>query len=280
MGKTLASNYDYYYIREHSYTNLITSSRNVMHGHTFWEFAVCLSGEYQNDIDGKQLFLREGNVCLMRPEDVHNPHNYKKGHLHRDIYVPEEKMKRICDAFDSELFDKLKSEPLQINFYIGKYELDTIAKDLDYLGVVQNEKNLECDMLLSTVVSYIIGLWIKKSNSNSNIPEEIVTLVNKIDGGAFLNNSIKEIVGITYYSHAYLCKLFKKYMGMSLLDYVIKCKMEYAMHLLSDPKLRIIDISNMLGYDVPSSFVNAFKKRYKTSPNAMRKELLKEVNSD
>lgn len=67
---------------------------------------------------------------------------------------------------------------------------------------------------------------------------------------------------------------------MSLLDYVIKCKMEYAMHLLSDPKLRIIDVSNMLGYDVPSSFVNAFKKRYKASPNAMRKELLKEVNSD
>lgn len=268
-------NYDSFYIREHAYTNLITSSRNVMHGHTFWEFAICLSGEYQNDIDGQRLLLSEGNVCLMRPEDVHNPHNYRNRHAHRDIYVPEEKMKRICDAFDLTLYDRLKAKPLQLNFYLGKFELDMLAKDLDYLGVLQNENSPDCDILLSVAVSYILGFWIKKGDSKKNIPEEIVALVNKIDGGAFLDNTIKEIAGLSYYSHAYVCKLFKKYMGMTLHDYVIKCKMEYSMHLIADPNLRIIDISNMIGYDVPSSYVNAFKKRYGMAPSEMRKQILK-----
>ncbi len=265
--------YDMDHISDTPHTRIVFSSSNVWHRHMFFEFAVSLKGEYQNDIDGKKIVAKEGNICLMRPDDAHNPHKFGEEHLHRDIYVTKEKMKAICDVFDKNLYAKITEKPLVINFFAHKTELDTLARDLDLFNGPEPEEG-SFESLHTAIVTYIIGLWLKKQYAKEELPREISDLLSKINSGVFLNKNIDEIAETTNYSHGYLCKIFKKHMGVSLLEYVRDFKMNYALTLLTNKGLSIMEISNMLNYDVPSSFINAFKKKYGVSPREMRKKLL------
>lgn len=267
--------YDMNNIGDMPYTRVVFSSSNVWHKHTFFEFAVNPKGEYQNDIDCKKIMMKEGNVVLMRPEDVHNPHNFSEGHTHRDIYVTVEKMKAICDVFDPELFDRIMEKPLVINMQIKKTEMDGLINDLNiFNGYDQTGDDPMMERLHTAIVTYIIGLWVKKQCEREELPREIEDLLSKINSGEFIGNSIDEIADTTNYSHGYLCKIFKKHMGISLLEYVRDFKMNYSLSLLTNKELSIMEISNMLNYDVPSSFINAFKRKYGVSPREMRKKLL------
>lgn len=268
--------YDDYFIREYPYTRLTISSSNTWHCHTFWEFAISLSGEYKNEIEGETFILQEGNCILLRPEDVHNCRCFKNGHLHRDIYVSDGIMKRVCGVFGDDLYKKLKDNPHVLNYYLSKSELEVVKKDLEYLELNQKKPEFMPEVFLCVILTNIIGLWIKKNMVGENLPKEIFELVTRINSGMYLQSTVDEIVASANYSHGYLCKLFKKHVGVSILEYVRDFKLSYAMFLLSDESLRIIDISNKLNYDVPSSFVNAFKRKYGMSPNAMRKKMLNE----
>ena len=266
--------YDMSSVGDTPYTRVIFSSSEVWHKHTFFEFAVNIKGEYQNDFDGKSLIMKEGTIVLMRPEDSHNPHNFSEGHTHRDIYVSTEKMKAICDVFGPNIYAKLTEKPLVINMTVKKTELDTLAHDLNIFNGYEQVGDASAESLHTAVVTYILGLWVKKQYKREEIPREIEELLAKINGGTFLDKNIDEIAESTNYSHGYLCKIFKKYMGVSLLEYVRDFKMNYSLSLLTNKELSIMEISNMLNYDVPSSFINAFKRKYGVSPREMRKKLL------
>ncbi len=266
--------YDIASVGDTPYTRVVFSSSNVWHKHTFFEFAVNLKGEYQNDIDGKKIIMKEGNVVLMRPEDAHNPHCFGDGHIHRDIYVTVEKMKAICDVFGPDVYKRITEKPLVINMTLKKPELDTLQTDLNIFNGYEQVSDTNAESLHTTVVTYILGLWIKKQCKKSELPREIEDLLSKINSGAFLGNNIDEIAETTNYSHGYLCKIFKKHLGVSLLEYVRDFKMNYSLTLLTNKDMSIMEISNILNYDVPSSFINAFKKKYGVSPREMRKKLL------
>ncbi len=272
-GKNVVT-YDIASVGDTPYTRVVFSSSNVWHKHTFFEFAVNMKGEYVNDMDGKSMVMKEGSVVLMRPEDVHNPHSFEEGHIHRDIYVQVDKMKEICDVFGPDIYARIMEKPLVINMLVKKTELDVLEQDLNIFNGYEQAGDMGAQSLHTAVVTYILGLWIKKQYTKEERPKEIEELLSKINGGAFLENNINEIAESTNYSHGYLCKIFKKHMGVSILEYVRDFKMNYSLSLLANKELSIMQISNMLNYDVPSSFINAFKRKYGISPREMRKKLL------
>ncbi|MBR7111013.1 MAG: hypothetical protein IKC83_03980, partial [Clostridia bacterium] len=189
-----AVTYDVGSIGDTPYTRVVFSSSNVWHKHTFFEFAVNPNGEYQNDIDGKKMMMQEGNIVLMRPEDAHNPHNFSKGHTHRDIYVSTEKMKAICDVFGPDVYARITEKPLVINMNVHKAEMDSLIRDLDiFNSYEQLEGDPIVESLHTAVVTYIIGLWVKKQCKREELPREIEDLLSKINSGVFIRNNIDEI---------------------------------------------------------------------------------------
>ncbi|MFD0931246.1 helix-turn-helix domain-containing protein [Psychroflexus salinarum] len=63
---------------------------------------------------------------------------------------------------------------------------------------------------------------------------------------------------------------FKSVYGSTILQYIIDKKMQLAMQLLLTTELQIKHISNQVGYDSPSKFSAAFKKKYGKLPSAYR----------
>ena len=78
-----------------------------------------------------------------------------------------------------------------------------------------------------------------------------------------------------YLSITHLRRLFKTQMGETFLQYVTRKKMEKAVELLADPRLKVCQIGEKLGYKTPRYFSKLFYNFMGYYPNQYRKEVLK-----
>ena len=70
-----------------------------------------------------------------------------------------------------------------------------------------------------------------------------------------------------YYVHPnYFSRLFKEKSGENFNDYVTRVRLEQAMKLMADPRLKVAEIARMVGYDSAAYFSNVFRKEFGVSP--------------
>jgi two-component system response regulator YesN len=81
--------------------------------------------------------------------------------------------------------------------------------------------------------------------------------------------TIKEVAGSVFVSPGYLSSLFKQ-ANEPFLKYLTQLRIRKAKELMEDPKLRIYDVVEMVGYSDPAYFSEIFKKMTGRSPNEYR----------
>ena len=84
---------------------------------------------------------------------------------------------------------------------------------------------------------------------------------------------LSEVADACYVSQWHLSKLLNRYAGKSFNDILNTLRIEEAKRLLADPRLRIGDIGEMVGYADPAHFARVFKKLTDMSANEYRSHL-------
>lgn len=75
-------------------------------------------------------------------------------------------------------------------------------------------------------------------------------------------------------SRHYFCKIFKQATGITFTEFVARVRVENAKGLLSDPRLRISDVTDRAGFNSISQFNRVFRRYAGNSPTAYRAALL------
>ncbi|MCF8369638.1 MAG: AraC family transcriptional regulator [Bacteroidales bacterium] len=89
---------------------------------------------------------------------------------------------------------------------------------------------------------------------------------------------IDSLAEIACFSSFHFHRIMRAHLNESLMAYIVRLRMESAANLILHTNLSITDIAYKMGYDVPSSFNKAFKKRFGIAPgdfNAMYMERIK-----
>ncbi|MBC8079108.1 MAG: response regulator [Gorillibacterium sp.] len=108
----------------------------------------------------------------------------------------------------------------------------------------------------------------KKARKNWKLIEEVCRYMeNHIDG----NLSLRMVAEAFGFTPNYLGYLFKEEIGESFSDYMISKRLEMACTLLTDPKLKIYEIADRIGYKNLTHFSKIFKDRFGVSPIDYRK---------
>lgn len=89
----------------------------------------------------------------------------------------------------------------------------------------------------------------------------------------YQNASLKALSQLVHMNPNYLSQFFKQKTGCNFSEHLLKIKMKKAVELLSDPKIRISRISDLLGYTSPKNFTRSFRNHYHMTPNEYRKQL-------
>lgn len=78
--------------------------------------------------------------------------------------------------------------------------------------------------------------------------------------------SLKSLAETLYVSPPYLCKLFKKHTGQNLSEYLAAFRVHKAKQLLQNPRCKVAEVAELVGFNDARYFSTTFKKYCGFSP--------------
>lgn len=262
---------DYPTISHAPYTQLIISKKSPLHSHTFFEFSICLDGHLNNVINDVPVDVTKGTIILFRPQDKHVFEALDK-HVSRDVYCTPQLLKDVCDTLDPFLFDEICDHPLHVCFKISEYDLQLLERRMSMFNNASQYSRSQLHAAHVAAISEIFNLWYQSTMSEKqNLPAWIVSLTKQINTIEFATKEIKEIVAQTNYAHGYVCREFKKHIGITLQEYVSSVKFSFACALLTSESNSVEGIATKLNYSSAANFIASFRRRFGITPAQWRK---------
>ena len=99
---------------------------------------------------------------------------------------------------------------------------------------------------------------------------EIETVKNYIHNHYGEEIGAQQLADMVYLAPSYLSSLFKKETGQNLSKYIKQYRMEKAKELLTGTNMKIVNISEQVGYPNVSYFVQSFREYFGVSPQKFR----------
>jgi two-component system response regulator YesN len=107
----------------------------------------------------------------------------------------------------------------------------------------------------------------KQTQKNSRTIQKIKDIISQ----KYMKNiTVARLSGEVYLSPNYISLIFKQETGESVTEYVTKVRMEAAKELLKAPDLKILEVSEMVGYENSTYFSTVFKKYTGMHPQKYR----------
>jgi AraC-like DNA-binding protein len=97
-------------------------------------------------------------------------------------------------------------------------------------------------------------------------------IMHYIDTHIYTMDSLSELSGWMNYNYSYLSDLFKTVTGDTLQNYYQSRRLRAAQLLLSEGRLKLGEIANLLRYSSIYSFSRAFKDKYGIPPSEYRRK--------
>lgn len=264
-------------------------SRTQMHTHEYLELAYIVSGSFRQQILGKDIIFRQGELCLI-----------DKNCLHQD-YLDGEPACIIFIGIANEMFDSIISNQVAderiISFlqtalmkqknlwqYLHFKPKDKASRQMEkYLvdllqELIHHDKasNYICHGLLMRIFrllssDYDISLSSEmQKKMNWLLFEEITSYIKQ----NYKDITLKQLSEHFHFHEDYFNRLLKAKTGMTYTEYVQNLRIKEAEKLLRSTELTIDDIAVRVGYQNKGYFYKIFTEKHKMTPAKFRKELL------
>lgn len=173
-----------------------------------------------------------------------------------------------------ELVKMTEGQPGRLRAIITMYALAFCNKFHDQITWKTQEAFLDTWSLSNETdaCEYLINLStsFKTHHEESTYSLLVRSAIEYLDIHAVENLSLGDIADKLCVSRNYLSAIIHKETGITFHEWQQKAKMNIAKNMLSDPRIRISEIADTLGYSSYSSFYNAFKAYEHISPTDFR----------
>ena len=245
------------------------------HLHRGWfELTVVTGGRGTVRADGVELPVKEGDIVLSLPAELHDVTSDAECPLHYDFfafYTEDEilsaELERITAEYsapDARVFSEDKIRTL-------------IGVSIAELG---DADALLGERLLSHLLEEIIirlcralrGVETPADDTPTGAERLCFRLQQYLDTHVFTVRSLGEVAALFGYNYSYLSTRFKKTTGITLSDYCREGKWRVARLLVRERRTPISEIAEMLGYSSVYVFSRAYRNRFGLAPSFDRAE--------
>ncbi len=247
-----------------------------LHVHNDWEIMVVSEGTVSNLINKVTYNSISGSVYILPPKSTHS-FTSSSSHIHWDIYCEDATMKRLCDDIRPDLYDSLFSNIA--HFTLPHDELTPLIKNLKrihnfYPPLVLDEQKHYSTLraFTNSIISFLLNYHeVLSIEEDTSIPSWLLQFVDMLQQPENFSKRIQEIAKFSNYSYPQLARLFKKYFKSSLLNFVIRLRLNYAESLLLTTNYPILKIATETGYASHTVLTKHFKERFGVTPIKYRK---------
>ncbi|EHU3551954.1 AraC family transcriptional regulator [Listeria monocytogenes] len=262
-----------------------------VHSHEFIELIYVVSGECYHTYKGKSSQLCEGDICIIKPGEVHGYRTennttmktylilFQPEVLQKELFVLSD-LEDIMDYFylqmffrkDYEFKDKMTLTPLEkirIDLLVKTVKEELENKELGHELLIKT-KLIELFIFLSRVYEKHKKTFKRNTNEDYLIIDWIIEFIQYHYSKAISLEQISRLAGM---SNSTFTSKFKQQTGTNFIDYRNDIRIKAAKHLLITTNKKVIDISNEVGFLDISNFNKVFKRKTGFSPKAYKKQL-------
>lgn len=255
------------------------NSMSATHYHMHYEIYYQLSGDRYYFIKDETYYIQKGTLVWLNIADIHKTLrasevdgeriliNFKKDFLKS---MGEKEVSRLLKCFESE------NNILQLNLDEQK-EMETLlskmlieSKDMLYNKVLLSEHLILSNRYLKEAVNQ------DRDNTNTSVKYDRITKIARYLKDHYSEKITLENVAETFYiSPYYLSRTFKEGTGFNFINYLNYIRISQAKRLLEDTDLKVISISQQVGFENITHFNRVFKEIEGITPSKYRKEMSK-----
>ncbi|AWK51473.1 AraC family transcriptional regulator [Clostridium beijerinckii] len=253
-----------------------------IHWHEEIEFTIINEGIGEYKIDLISYQLETGDLVLVKPFSLHSIHPIDNKNMYWSTMVFNLNMLKsaITDGCLIKYFAPILNNEHQLPLIIKKnskgYDelFNTVTKIFD----CYNSKGIAFEIELKSLLYHFFGLLYKYdliaknkvTSLSSDVTNKIKIILNYIKEHYMDYISIKDMCSICNFSEYHFMRFFKKYIGMTCIEYINTYRLEIASKLLDTTANSIMDISFEVGFNNVSYFNKLFKSKYKLTPREFR----------
>lgn len=256
-----------------------------MHWHDEMEIIKIIKGKYIVNINLKEYVVEEGDIVILKSCTLHSFKQYE-----------DEKMASKTIMFDLSMLNSNVTDACSIKYFTpfldNKVSYPTILKPsdkgyknikncIDKLFLCYEEKNEFFELQLKSYLFELFYILFKECfeihDCSTKIKDDTTNDIKAILEYIKINYmnliSIKDLANVVNFSEHYFMRFFKKYMGMTCVDYINEYRLNIATNLLETTDMSIMEIAVKVGVNNISYFNKIFKKKFNLTPKEYRKNL-------
>lgn len=253
-----------------------------MHWHNEMEIVYVISGEFDECIDLESYHVKKGDIILISPCSLHSfkQHEDKSAVFRSVIFDFNMLTGKNTDGCSIKYFtpflENQYMSPMVISSDAAYYE--ELRNCLTKLISLYDEKGnffeirikAELYNLFYILFSYFFELEADETNLKDNTTRNIKNILDYISENYMKQITIDELADNINLSKHYFMRFFKKYMGMTCIEYINDYRLNVAANLLLTTNMQVTEVSSRIGISNLSYFNRIFKKKYHMTPKEYR----------
>ncbi|PSV26359.1 MULTISPECIES: AraC family transcriptional regulator [unclassified Photobacterium] len=221
------------------------------HHHDYPQIIIGLMGQSELSIEDSSLCLSSGMGCRI---NANVNHGFCGGPNNQVLVM---NLPPLISMTDVEQFSN------------GNFSLDARTHQLISLLAIELKEHAQ-DSVLSQSISNTLQCLINRSLMSFD--EKKVTRLNMALIDSYIQQNIQkkisvaDLSSIAFLAQSQFYVLFRKQMGITPHQYVLRKRLELAKQLIAETQKPLSEVAQLCGFSSQSSFSQAFRRLYGTSP--------------
>lgn len=153
----------------------------------------------------------------------------------------------------------------------------TIAENISTMIDYHQKKHLQREVLCSNLImnclsELLVNISDLEADTSVTMPVNIRRIQAYLDHHYYTNIPLDQLSRQYGFSKYHMIRLFKKYTGFTITDYIIATRISQSKALLRFSSLSVKAITYEIGFNNVSHFIKLFKKRENITPLQYRKQ--------
>ncbi|MFS0776996.1 AraC family transcriptional regulator [Neobacillus sp. 3P2-tot-E-2] len=242
------------------------------HRHSFIEMNYVYSGTCIQVINGKEVILKEGDLCILDTNVLHDIHIAKEEDIIINIMIRP-------SHFDSILLHRMAGNDLLTDFFV--HAIYEQKKDSRYILFLRNQNHVLKDLILraiwesfhpqlcssEAINSYMLLIFtelLRMYDKEKKKEEPVLKKAVLSDILSYMEQNYQSITlektAEKFHFHPnYLTRILKNNLGKTFMELSHQLKNKKATSLLENTDLTIEQIANQIGYSNVGFFINRLR---------------------
>ena len=247
-----------------------------------YKISILLSDGLNAVVGDKVIRSGKNSVLFFRPDELHFGRISQTGvHSYLDFLIPLSFFEKFYKGSEIIKFITDKSED-RVNYIAFDMPCQKIIFEIarDILEILKsNDKNSDMKIfsLMLRIILLCSDFYDKQKNNpiNFQMPDIVTGTMTYISENYKDRLSLEQLASMANCSVAYISRIFKQYVGLTIYNYIISTRISNAQIMLKK-NASVTETCFASGFDDCSNFIRTFKKITGQTPMQFQKSFLRD----